>query len=151
MSATVTVSTRLRATPQELWRGVSTMEGVNDELRPFVRMTVPAARRGMSLEAAPLGRPAFTSTLLAFGVLPIDRHRLTLVRIDRDRGFLERSSSLLQRTWEHERTLGEDGTVTDRVTFATRLPGGERLARPLVAALFRHRHRRLSARFGPAS
>ncbi len=67
---------------------------------------------------------------------------------DDRREILERSTSLVQRSWEHERTLGEDGTVTDRVTFASRLPGAERLARPLVAAVFRHRHRRLSARFG---
>ena len=148
MSVTVLVGTRLRATPHALWRRVSTMEGVNDELRPFVRMMVPADRRGLSLEDAPLGEPVFTSTLLAFGVVPIDRHRLTLVRVEPGRGFLERSTSLVQRSWEHERTLGEDGTVTDRVTFSTRLPGAERLARPIVAALFRHRHRRLSARFG---
>ncbi len=147
MSATVVVSTRLGATPQELWRRVATMDGVNDELRPFVRMTVPAAARGITLEDAPLGEPAFTSTLLAFGLVPVDRHRLTLVRVERDRGFLERSTSLAQRLWEHERTIEADGTVTDRVTFATRLPGAERLARPLLAALFRHRHRRLSARF----
>lgn len=148
MSATVTVTTRLRATPQQVWRHARTMAGVNEELWPLLRMTVPAHARGATLEDVELGRPAFTSTLLAFGLVPFDRHRLTLVRADRDRGFLERSASLLQRSWEHERTLAADGTVTDRVTFDTRLPGADRLARPVVAALFRHRHRRLSARFG---
>jgi hypothetical protein len=148
MSATVVVSTRLAATRHEVWRHARTMDGVNEELWPFVRMTVPRHARGLTLEDVPLGEPAFTSTLLAFGVLPIDRHRLTILRAERGRGFLERSSSLLQRTWEHERTLGDDGTVTDRVTFASRLPGAERVARPVVHALFRHRHRRLSGRFG---
>jgi ligand-binding SRPBCC domain-containing protein len=148
MSATISVTTRLRATPQQIWRHARTMEGVNEELWPFVRMTVPAHALGRTLEDVALGEPAFTSTMLALQVVPFDRHRLTLVRVERDRGFLERSTSLAQRSWEHERTIAEDGTVTDRVTFATRLPGGERIARPVVRALFRHRHRRLSARFG---
>jgi ligand-binding SRPBCC domain-containing protein len=58
------------------------------------------------------------------------------------------------RVWQHERVVearGEDACqVTDRLAFELRrplaaIPGAERLARAIVAALFRHRHRRLVA------
>jgi hypothetical protein len=111
------------------------MEGVNEELMPLVRMTVPRRARGLTL---------------AGGVVPFDAHFLCLEAIG-ERRFLERSSSLLQRVWEHERTVVPEGggcRVTDRVTFEPRLPGAARLAGPLVERIFRHRHRRLVARFG---
>ena len=127
------------------------MEGVNAELRPLVRMTRP--RRRARQDARRRRRSttvAFHSILLAFGVLPFDRHALRLVRVDPGRGFHERSTSLLQRRWDHVRTLVADGEgtlVTDRVTFEPRL-GPARLIAPLIEAIFRHRHRRLARRFG---
>jgi ligand-binding SRPBCC domain-containing protein len=149
-TAVVTVTTRVAATPERVWAHARTMEGVNAELRPFVRMTVPSAVRGLTIDEAPLGEIAFHSVLLAGGLLPFDRHALCLTRVDAtppQLGFLEQSTSLLQRRWEHERTIVGDGAgslVTDRVVFEPRLAPA-RLARPVVAALFRHRHRRLSA------
>jgi ligand-binding SRPBCC domain-containing protein len=149
-AAVVTVTSRVAASPQRVWAHASTMEGVNAELRPFVRMRVPREARGLTIADAPLGEVAFHSLLLAGGVLPFDRHDLRLVRVDATPprlGFLEQSTSLLQRRWEHERTIVADGQgslVTDRVVFEPRI-GSARLVRPVVAALFRHRHRRLSA------
>ena len=128
------------------------MQGVNDELMPLVRMTVPRRARGLTLADVPLGVHAFTSYLLAFGVVPFDAHFLRLDEVGQ-RHFVERSSSLLQRLWQHERAVEPEGDgcrVTDRVTFEPRLPGLARLARPIVARLFAHRHRRLRARFGDA-
>ena len=52
---------------------------------------------------------------------------LTIVELDPGRRFLERSTMLSIRRWEHERTLVErDGgcEVTDRVTFQMRPPLG---------------------------
>ena len=149
-AAVVTVTTRVAAPPERVWAHARTMEGVNAELRPFVRMTVPADQRGLTIADAPLGEVAFVSVLLAFGVLPFDRHALRLVRVDGTGprfGFLEQSTSSLQRRWEHERTIAGDGAgslVTDRVVFEPRV-GSARLVHPIVAALFRHRHRRLVA------
>ncbi len=149
-AAVVTVTTRVAAPPERVWAHARTMEGVNAELRPFVRMTVPRAARGLAIDDAPLGEVVFRSELPAGGVLPFDRHALRLVRVD-DRaprfGFLEQSTSTLQRRWEHERTIAGDGAgslVTDRVVVEPRV-GPARLVRPVVAALFRHRHRRLAA------
>lgn len=149
-SATITVTSRVAAPIDAVWAHASSMAGVNLELGPLVRMTVPRAARGLSLEDAPLGDVAFRSVLLAFGVLPFDRHALRLVKVDPGRGFQERSTSMLQRRWDHDRTLVADGAgtlVTDRVTFAPRL-GPAKPAAPLIEAIFRHRHRRLAQRFG---
>jgi hypothetical protein len=138
----------LRASADEVWARAVTMEGVNDELAPWVRMTVPAHARGRTIESVPIGTEAFVSTLLAGGVLPFDRHRLVLVELAPCR-FLERSSSWLHRLWEHERTVEprQDGCrVVDRVRVEPRLPVGV-LERHVVARIFAHRHRRLRERF----
>ena len=148
--ATVTTSSRLDADAGRVWAHVTTMEGVNEELMPFVRMTVPRRARGLTLADVPLGVHEFTSYLLAFGVLPFDAHFLRLDEVS-DRHFVERSSSLLQRLWQHERTVEPDGDgcrVTDRVTFEPRLGFLAPLVRLIITPLFRHRHRRLRRRFG---
>jgi hypothetical protein len=130
-----------------VWRHATTLGGVNAELRPLVRMTGP---RDASIEDAPLGEVAFRSVLLVGGVLPFDLHALTLVEVEEGR-FLERSHSLLQRTWEHERTVIADGdgcVVTDRLRVEPRLRVAHRLTMRVVMIVFGHRHRRLARRFG---
>jgi hypothetical protein len=134
------------------------MSGVNDELRPLVRMTVPRRARGLSLQDAPLGERAFHSVILAGGIVPVDVHALTLVRIDADGpsfGFLERSSSLAQRFWDHERTIAPDGAggsvVRDDVWFSPRVRRLDPLLARVVRHVFEHRHRRLERRFSARS
>ncbi len=152
MTFVVRESSRLRAPAVDVWAHACTMDGVNRELAPWVRMTTPRSARGRTIDDVPLDRVAFTSVLLALGVLPFDLHRLRLVERVPGRGFLERSSSLLQRTWQHERTVEPDGTgciVSDCVTVTPRLAPGAVVA-PIVRAIFRSRHRVLRARFGAA-
>lgn len=149
MTIDLTFSSRLAASADEVWAAVHTLEGVNEELSPWVRMTAPAGAQQMPLEQAPLGRPAFTSTLLALGVVPFDRHELTLVEAGQ-RHFLERSRSLLQRRWEHERWVSEvpgGAMVRDRLHIEPRL-APDALVRPVIEAIFRNRHARLRRRFG---
>src|SRR4029077_13176970 len=122
------VSSVVSATPERVWARVSTMEGVNHELMPLVRMTCPRRYAGLRLdpEIVPLGVRAFRSWVLALGILPVDWDDLTLVRIEPGRGFLEDSTMLSQRRWVHERTLAAvDGgcRVTDHIRFEPRLPG----------------------------
>jgi ligand-binding SRPBCC domain-containing protein len=151
-SAEISVSSRLDARPDRVWARIVTPQGINDELRPWLRMTVPRGIERLDPESVELGRPIGRSWVLLFGLVPFDYDRITLVRLEEGRGFLERSSMLSQRSWEHERTLepnAEGGClITDRLRWEPRLglPGGP--LRPLIRALFRHRHRRLRRRFG---
>ena len=128
---------------------MTTPEGVNHELGPWLRMTAPRHLR--SLDGVTLGERLCRSWVLLFGVIPVDYDDLTLVRLEPGRGFLERSPMLSQRLWEHERTLepADGGTrVTDRVRLEPRLRVLGRLSLVVATAVFRHRHRRLLRYFG---
>lgn len=141
------------ATPRDVvWARVASMDGVNDELGPFVRMTHPAHLRSLAdVEVVP-GRVLHHSWLLAGGVLPFDRHSLALERVLDGEGFDEESATLLQRRWRHERRLadvpGGRTVVSDRLVVEPRIPFAAPLTRLVVGFLFRHRHRRLVERFG---
>jgi len=147
------ISSELAAPVSEVWSHVASLEGVNHELGPWFRMTAPAGTE-LSPATVPLGQPWFRSWLLLLGVLPVDYDALCIERIEAERGFLERSSMLSARVWEHERTLEPlpaGGTrVSDRVEFVPRIRLTARLHRAVIRALFAHRHRRLRARFGGA-
>lgn len=130
---------------------MTTPEGINDEMRPFLRMTLPRGVEQIDLSQVEIGEPIGRSWILLFGLVPFDYDDVTLVRLEPGEGFLERSTMLSQRVWEHERTLEpvEGGcAVTDRVRWQPRLglPGSP--MRPVIGGFFRHRHRRLVRRFG---
>jgi hypothetical protein len=128
------------------------MEGVNRELLPLVRMTYPADRSTFSAESVVPGTVAFRSWLLLGGVVPVDRHALSFESFDAVGGFVEESTSWLQRRWRHERIVAgsspERCTVTDRLLVEPRLAPAGPLVRWAVTRVFRHRHRRLQQRFG---
>jgi hypothetical protein len=119
--------------------------GVNAELGPWVSMTFPPEAL-VGLSAAPVREPLFVSWLLFLCVIPFDRHVFVLAEVG-ERHFVEESHSVLQKLWRHERRIepaGEGGcTVRDVVTVAPRLAFVRPMARPIVRALFRHRHNRL--------
>jgi hypothetical protein len=150
--AEITVTSELGADAATLWARITDPAGINDELRPLMRMTVPAGARNFGLDDPEPGRIG-RSWLLLFGFLPFDYDDLTIVRIEPECGFLERSSMLSMRLWEHERMLTPVGEgrcrITDRVGWESRLPLPGLLFRPLVLAIFNHRHRRLRLRFAP--
>jgi ligand-binding SRPBCC domain-containing protein len=151
MRGPIVTRSMLLAPRAEVWERVSTAQGINDELRPLLRMTAPRSLREGGLTQVELGQRICRSVVLLFGVLPVDYDDITLVRLDPPAGFLERSKMLSQRVWEHERTLAEvrGGCVlTDRIRYEPRLPAPDRPLRALYAGVFRHRHRRLRRRFG---
>ncbi|HMX07667.1 MAG TPA: hypothetical protein PKA87_09010, partial [Microthrixaceae bacterium] len=152
MTAPIVVerTSRLAAPPGPVWAHASSMAGVNLELAPFVRMTHPTDRDRLTGPQV-----SFTSWLLAFGLVPSDRHSFRLLEVadsGREGGsFREDSRSWMQARWRHDRDVVAEGSgsrVTDRLEVTPRLA----VARPLVAALvgflFTHRHRRLRDRFG---
>jgi ligand-binding SRPBCC domain-containing protein len=151
-AAETTVSSRLAAQPERVWEWITTPEGINAEMRPYLRMTLPRGVERIDLETIELGKPLGRSWILLFGLIPFDYDDITLVRIEEGRGFLERSRMLSQRTWEHERTLEPAGPgecrITDRVRWEPRLGLPGRPLRPVIRWFFRHRHRRLRQRFG---
>jgi ligand-binding SRPBCC domain-containing protein len=142
----------LAAPPDAVWARISTFEGVNDELRPLMRMTAPAHVRSLDPSEVVLGERIFRSWILLFGVIPIDYDDLALLALEPGRGFHERSRMLSMRVWEHERWLEPDGDfgcrIRDRLTFEPRLPGAGPLLERFIRMTFRHRHRRLRRRFG---
>jgi hypothetical protein len=150
--AELRVASTLRAEPAAVWERAMSAEGINAELGPVLRMTVPRGLASLdlhALEPGPLGR----SWILLFGLVPVDYDDIGLERIEAGRGFLERSTMLSQRLWEHERTIepaGEGATIVDRVAWEPRLPLPGRALRPLFAAVFRHRHKQLQRHFGGA-
>jgi hypothetical protein len=150
-SAEIVVSSRLAANPAVVWDRVTRPAGINDEMRPFLRMTLPRGLERIDPAEIELGRTVGRSWILLLGLIPFDYDDLSLVRLDPGEGFLERSTMLSQRLWEHERTLEpvEGGCkVTDRVRWEPRLGLPASPLRPLIAWFFSYRHRRLRRHFG---
>ena len=146
----LTIRSQLPAQAAEVWARVITAEGIRDEMRPFIRMTIPAGIERLDPDSVRLGEPLGRSWLLLFGLIPFDYDELCLVSLEPGRGFLERSRMLSQRVWEHERTIEPTPggcTVTDRVAWEPRGPLPARWLAPVIAWFFRHRHRRLRRRF----
>jgi hypothetical protein len=144
-------TSRIPAAPDDVWARVTSIAGVNHELRPWMRMTVPRHLRSANLEDLPLGEPAGRSWLLALGLVPFDYDDVTLVERGPGRRFLERSPMGSMRHWQHERVVEPAGdgacTLTDRLTFEPRLRAADGPGRALVERIFRHRHRRVASWF----
>lgn len=114
-------------------------------------MTAPREFASFDLERAPLGQRAFRSWILAFGFLPIDYDDLTFVEIEPGRRFLERSTLLTQRVWEHERVVEPAGAgcvISDRVRFEPRVSFLGPLFLRVFRLAFALRHRNLRRLFG---
>jgi hypothetical protein len=137
-----------------VWDRIFTPEGINDEMRPYLRMTLPPGVEQLDPESIEIGKPIGRSWILLFGLLPFDYDDVTLQRLEPGHGFLERSTMLSQRSWEHERTLEPAAggcVITDRVRWQPRLGLSGRPLRPVIAWFFRHRHRRLQRYFNGIS
>jgi ligand-binding SRPBCC domain-containing protein len=141
------VSSRLAAAPGDVWERVASIEGVNAELAPWVRMTLP---EGAELRAGPLGR----SWILLAGLLPIDYDDVVLESYAPGRGFRERSTLGSASAWWHDRTLlglpGGGCRVVDEIRFTPRAAALGGLQAFLFEAMFRWRHHRLRRHFGRA-
>jgi ligand-binding SRPBCC domain-containing protein len=148
-------TTPLRASPAEVWRHATSIEGINREMAPWLRMTAPAAARGLALDDAPdaLGAALFTSLVLLGGVIPVERMQVTIAELEPGHRFVERSPMLTVRDWRHERIVEPHAAgcrVTDRVSFAPRLALAAPALRAAVGAFFAHRHRQLGRIFNAA-
>lgn len=152
--ATRTVENQVEvpAATAAVWERVISLDGINQEMRPWITMSVLRRAAGLTVETLPLGRPIGRAWLRLFGLIPFDFDHLTVVELEAGVRFLERSTMLSMRRWEHERTLTPvaGGTrVHDRVTLQPRLPvpGFALLLARVVDAFLKHRHRRLRKYF----
>lgn len=131
-----------------LWEAIAAMEGINDEMRPWLSMGAPAGIRGLEDVALTPGEPLFRSPLKLFGLLPVGHSDLTLLSLTPQQGFVEASAMTGMRRWRHERRLavtGQGCTLHDILDFEPRV--FPRTTGALVAFFFRHRHRRLRRRY----
>jgi hypothetical protein len=132
---------------------VVTPVGINDELRPWMTMSMPRGAESLTVDNVPIGTPVGRCWLRLFGVLPFDYDQLTIAELWPHQGFDEESTMMSMRLWRHERRVepesGGKTVVRDRITFELRLP--LRPITPVVAAgnraLYGHRHRRLERHF----
>jgi ligand-binding SRPBCC domain-containing protein len=138
---------------ERVWERIVTPEGINDELRPWMTMSMPRGAESLTVDNVPVGTPIGRAWLRLFGLLPFDYDRLTIAEREPGCGFREESTMLSMRQWRHERDVTPDAdgktVVRDRITFRLRAP--LRPATAVVAvglrALFGHRHRRLQRHF----
>ena len=153
----VTISKRsvVRASADEVWQRVTTPEGINHELSPFVHMTTPRSMKGRSAADMRPGERLGRSWLLLGQLIPFEYDDIRIAELEPGHRFREASSMLFVRRWEHERTLrpAAGGTeISDKVTFELRrpldlIPGFPQLVAGLLSHLFSHRHRQLQRWF----
>ena len=148
MMKTVVNSVDVAADASVVWERIISPDGINQEMRPWLTMTMPRGATGLTVETVPLGRPVGRAWLRLFGIVPFDFDHLNIVEIEVGSRFLERSTMLSMRRWEHERILiaVDGGTrVCDRVTLQPRMPipGLAGMLARVVDAFFKHRQRRL--------
>jgi hypothetical protein len=73
------ITTRLGAPADRVWVWALTEEGINFELRPWLRMTHPKGlTHARAIDQAPLGEPLGRSWILLRGLIPVDYDRLEL-------------------------------------------------------------------------
>ena len=148
------VSSRLATDADRVWAEATSAEGINYELMPIVRMTVPGGQDTLSIADVRDGQHVGRSWLLLGGLLPFDYDDITIERLGPGRAFQEDSTMLSQRRWRHHREVTEDGPgacrVTDSVRFVPRLPVPVFILKLVFSRVFAHRHRRLRRRYGSA-
>ena len=113
-------------------------------------MSFPAGVTSITESWAP-GERLFRSWLFLLGVVPVEYDDLTFVEVDPSRRFLERSTLLSQRVWEHERTIEPRPAgcvLRDRIRFRARIPLLEGVYDAVFRLVFGLRHRNLRKRFG---
>jgi ligand-binding SRPBCC domain-containing protein len=134
------------------WQLVTTQQGINQEMGPYLKMTMPKQFRGKSVADLEPGTRIGKSLLLLFKIIPFGFDDITIARIEPGRMFREESVMTGMRVWVHHRTLepkGDKTVLSDEITLAPQaplglIPGWGVLLSKILSAFFAHRHRRLS-------
>ena len=138
----ISIESSVKASPEEAWEWITSLQGISGEMSPYFRMTAPAGVTSINDVALVPGKPLFRSRVFLFCILPIDYSDITLVEINKGSGFIEQSPMGSMKLWRHDRRIvpAENGCrIVDHVTFEPRW------ASPVVGwfirVVFRHRHR----------
>ncbi|MDC0661213.1 hypothetical protein [Marinobacter sp. SS21] len=144
------IESKLRVEASSLSRDLFTMEAVNRELAPLLRMSAPDEWRQRPISSWPTGVRLFKSVISLFGLIPSDVHQFLFEEVG-DLGFRESSTSLMNKTWRHQRQIipaGNAAIVRDTVEFSNRFrPMGVAL-KPVYERVFKRRHRYLRSTYG---
>jgi ligand-binding SRPBCC domain-containing protein len=153
---TLRTTSEVLAPADTVWNRVTSQEGINHEMGPYLKMTLPKEFRGKSIGDVSAGTHVGKSLLLLFKIIPVGYDDITIAQIEPGRMFREQSELTGMRTWIHHRNLeplGEKTLVTDTITVVPRppIPGLTRVVRVFLTAFFKHRHKRLREHFAPAA
>jgi len=141
---------RLRADADLVASEVLSICGVNYELGPLLKMTAPKSWVEKPISQWPVGIRLFRSAVLLFYCVPVDLHSFMFVHTT-PKGFSEKSSTLMNRRWEHKRRITENDIgciITDYVRFTGRVPFMEPFMKYVYRFIFRRRHQKLIDKYG---
>jgi hypothetical protein len=69
------------APAEQVWARVVTPEGINDELRPWMTMSMPRGAESLTVDNVPIGTPIGRCWMRLFGVLPFDYDLLKIAEL----------------------------------------------------------------------
>jgi hypothetical protein len=142
----IRISSALRATPETVWQHAASFEGMNEELWP-VHVSGPKGAVLRPDSARP--EPLFRGVVSLLRLIVLDLHEFKLLRVSLGEGFHESSRSLLERRWEHVRTITPQPggcVISDELEFEPRLLPA--LVASVVRRVFERRHAFLRRKFG---
>ncbi|WP_163543033.1 hypothetical protein [Occultella kanbiaonis] len=90
----MTRSVGVAAPLAEVWDRVTAPAGINDELAPYLTMTMPARWRAGTIATVPVGEPLGRAGLRLAGPIPVEYDDLFLVAVTAPTMFHERSEML---------------------------------------------------------
>lgn len=138
---------RLKATQEQVWQSITSLEGLTSEMMPLMKLTAPQGFKTLS-DIFPR-KNDFRSWVLLFGFIPFDHTDLKLKSLTVGKGFVEESNMGSMKSWRHVRTLVPHGdrevSVIDELTFEPKR--FKSITKLVIQKFFEHRHKQLRRKF----
>ena len=136
------IQTVVTAPPEEVWKWITSLKGIQKEMMPYFKMTAPKGIKAISDLKIELGKRLFRSHIYLFGFLPYGYDDITLIEYSEGNGFIEESPMTSMELWRHQRDLeiAENGTmITDQLTFKPK--HASKMVGKFIQRVFKHRHK----------
>lgn len=138
---------RLKATPEQVWQSITSLEGLTSEMMPLMKLTAPKGFKTLS-DIYPR-KNDFRSWVLLFGFIPFDYTDLQLKSLTTGKGFVEESNMGSMKSWRHERLIihheNNEVSVVDELTFEPKR--FKFMTKLITQKFFEHRHKQLRRKF----